>query len=201
MPLFIRLASSQQQVSAPIMRSIVSVLIVFLGALIAVPVAYVGAYDLFVFQRHIPEVQRLIEVADQDERTPSPLVARVIRAGVSQHLSAQVSRLLLQRFNPPASQSQLQWHFTSALWWALVALHLSDQDQSTLYLSLSYVGNGVTGYGAASKAQFGVSLNSLSLEQVATLSAISKAPNAYLESPERLARARIAIIKRVQSGL
>ena len=149
------------------MRRIARVLFAIVGALIAVPIAYVVGYDLVVFQPRVPEVQRLIEVAAQDERTPSPLVARVIRAGVSQHMSAQASRLLLQQFKLPPSQSQLQWQFASTLWWELVALHFSDQEQSTLFLSLSYMGNGVTGFAAASQAHFGASLNSLSLEQVA----------------------------------
>ena len=183
------------------MRRIAIGLLAILGVLITVPVAYVVGYDLVVFQPRVPAIQRLIEMAAQDERSPSPLVARVIRAGGSQHLSAQVSRLLLMQFNLPPSQSPLQWHFTSALWWALVALHFSDQEQSTLYLSLSYMGNGVNGFAAASQAQFGASLNSLSLEQVATLSVIARAPSAYLESPERLARVRTALIKRVQNGL
>lgn len=183
------------------MRRIAKFLFAIVGVLIAVPIAYVAGYDLVVFQPRVPEVQRLIEVAAQDERTPSPLVARVIRAGVSQHMSAQTSRLLLKQLKLPPLQSQLQRHFTSALWWALVALHFSDQEQSTLFLSLSYMGNGITGFSAASQAQFGASLNSLSLEQVATLSAIAKAPSAYLESPERLTRVRNTIVKRVQDGL
>lgn len=183
------------------MRRLAKWLLGILGAIIAAPVIYVLAYDLAVFQPRVSEVRRLIEVAAQDERTPSSLVARVVRAGVSQHLSAQVSRMLLQRFNLPSQRSQLQWQLTSSLWWALVATHFSDQEQTTLFLSLCYMGNGVTGFASASEAQFGASLNSLSIEQIATLSAIAKAPSVFPENPERLARVRTAIINRVQNGL
>jgi hypothetical protein len=182
-------------------RRIAKLLAGLLATLIATPVIYVLAYDFTVFQPRLPEIRTIIEIAAPDERSSSPLVASVVRAGVAQHLSAQVSRLLLQRFELPASESQLKWHFTSALWWALVALHLTDQEQTTLFLSLSYMGNGVTGFASASQSMFDAPLNSLTLEQVATLSVIAKAPAAYGENPERLARVRAGLIQRVQNGL
>ena len=64
------------------------------------------------------------------------------------------------------------------LWWALVALHLSDQEQNTLFLSLAPMGVKERGFSAASRAMFGVPLSALSIEQAATLAAIFEVSDA-----------------------
>lgn len=167
----------------------------------ATPFAILAAYDLAVFQPRYPAIRHLIETAAPDERTPSPQVSRAIHALPSLNLSAYVSRLLLQKFDFPKSESPIRWHLSGALWWALVALHLSENEQLTLLLSLSYMGNSTSGFSAAAQAIFHAPLNSLTLEQAAKLAVISKAPSAYLESPERLARVHAALMSRLQNGL
>lgn len=184
------------------MHRIAKAFLYVLVLLIAVPIASFLAYDFLVFQPRSSDIQRLIQDAAPEERNPTPLVSRVIRPGITQHLSGQVSRLLLHELNVlPSPSSQSQWHLTGAIWWALVEIHLSDREQMTLFLSLSYMGNNIRGFAAASEAVFKTPLRSLSLEQAATLAAISKFSSSYPDNPGRLARVRDAVVERVQNGL
>jgi membrane carboxypeptidase/penicillin-binding protein len=87
---------------------------------------------------------------------------------------------------PSTTHGMLGWHTTNALWWGLVAIHMSEEEQVTLIASRSYMGNHRYGLSVESRARFGRPLNELSLEEMATLVAIISAPSLYLLSPERL---------------
>jgi hypothetical protein len=171
----------------------------FLALLLALPVVMFAAYDLLVFQPYKADIRHLLDRAAADERAPGPIVVGAARASLSQHISAHTSRLLMDQINAVRSPDRaLQGMLHNSLWWALVALHLSDQEQNTLFLSLAHLGAKEAGFSAASRAMFHAPLNALSIEQAATLAAVSKSPY-YLKNPERLARARAAIMLRMQA--
>jgi hypothetical protein len=168
----------------------------------ALPVAVFGCYDLVAFQPRVTEIKRLLAQATPEERTPPATVARVVQVAHDQRLGVHVARLLLHELDAtPLSGGMARWHLTHLAWWALVELHLSQSEQTTLYLSRSSMGHGTRGFSAASIALFSGPLHSLSLEQAATLAVVSRSPSAYAGNPERLARHRQLVLQRLQNGL
>jgi membrane peptidoglycan carboxypeptidase len=91
----------------------------------------------------------------------------------------------------------LQWHALNLSWWLCTSLHLSEQEQLTVYLSLAPMGNGIEGFSNASTTIVGVPLGEVTPEQAATLLAVSKSP-ANLEQPNRLARQAAALLQRAR---
>jgi len=177
----------------------------FLWSLLGIAVLPVAAfvfYDLIAFQPRVSEIKRLLEQATPEERAPSATLSSVVQVIHTQRVGAQVARLLLRELDAtPRSGGVAKWHLTHMAWWALVELHLSESEQTTLYLSHSIMGQGVRGFSAASHAHFNSPLHSLSLEQAATLAVISRGPSAYTGNPERLSRHRQSVLQRVQDGL
>lgn len=184
------------------MRRLAKLFAYFLGLLIALPVLMFFAYDLLVFQPYKAEIRLLLDRAAADERTPGPIVVRAALATVMPPSSSGLaSSLLLREINAlRSSDDELRGHLHGVLWWALVALHLSNQEQNTLFLSLAYMGGQERGFSAASRAMFHAPLGALSIEQAATLAAISSFPDIYLKNPERLERARSRILARMRSS-
>ena len=90
---------------------------------------------------------------------------------------------------------------TGALWGGLVKLHLSESEQTTLFLALSPMGHNVQGFSKASTAVVGVPLSAVSLEQAARLVTVGKAPSIYLNNPERLARHSEALAQRAKNAI
>ncbi len=71
--------------------------------------------------------------------------------------------------------------------------------EQILWLYLNEIPFGSTNYGveAASQNYFGSSVSDLSLEQIATLAGLPKAPSTYLRSPERLKNRRDTVLERM----
>jgi hypothetical protein len=171
-------------------------------ALVAAPIVWFVAYDVIAFQPRTAEIRRLVAAAAPEEKSPPDSIRRVLRVSYPNQLSSHVARLLLEELDAePMGSSMLWWHARRAAWTGLVDLHLSESDQTTLFLALSPMGNNVRGFSKASTAVVGAPLSTVSVEQAARLVTVGKAPSIYLNNPERLTQQSEALAQRTKNAL
>lgn len=171
------------------------------GVVLALPFLAFAAYDVAVFQPRQPEVLSLLAGASPAEQSPPETLRRVLLVSYSDRLSVEVSKLLIRQLKVvPPRGGNIRWHATGAAWQALVALHLTEREQTTLFLTLSPMGDGIRGFSAASPAVVGVPLGEVSLEQGARLVEVSQAPARYLANPARLAQDARALAERASAA-
>jgi len=185
-----------------VLRRVLKALAWLLAVLLLAPVIAFAAYDLIEFQPHRAEIQRLIDEAAPAEKSPPAVLRQVVHAAhpdATSSLSGSAVRLLRVRLDFASDTRTLHRQMKETLWWALVTLHCSEQEQSTLYLSLSYMGNDTYGFSKAAPALVGVPLADVSLEQAARLVAVTRAPSSYLRNPERWARASEVLLARAKA--
>jgi hypothetical protein len=160
-------------------------------------VALLIAIDLSIYQPHRAQVQQVLANAASAEKHPPQSVLHVIKASHI-NVGALAARTLVRKFEvSPFHRGMLQWHALNLSWWLCTSLHLSEQEQLTVYLSLAPMGNGIEGFSNASTTIVGVPLGEVTPEQAATLLAVSKSP-ANLEQPNRLARQAAALLQRAR---
>jgi hypothetical protein len=169
-------------------------------------VALVGAlalafasYDLFVFQPYRPDIDKLIARAGASEKSPPESLRRVLRVAYQNRLGSHVASHLLLELDA-APSSMLGWHATSMLWWLLSEIHLSEAQRTTLFLSLSHMGDDQRGFERASTSIIGVPLAEVSVEQAVTLVTVGKSPAIYLSNRERLAQSAGRLAERAKNA-
>jgi len=183
------------------MRRAVRVAILMLVVLLALPFIGFGIYDLAAFQSRRTLIEQIVSAASPDERNPSPALKRLVQISMHNRTEVFTARILIQDLKIPLiTHGMLGWHATNALWSKLVAFHMSEEEQVTLIISRSYMGNSRYGYFAESTSRFGHPLSELSLEELATLVAISHAPSLYLSSTERLNARKEWLIHEYKNG-
>jgi Transglycosylase len=156
------------------------------------------AYDVLYFQPHRPQIAQRIAAATEEERNPPDTIVRVVRVAFGpfprRPLANEVAVILLVELKQ-SNGSSLQWQVRQLLWWACVALHLSEREQIALVASRP----GRRGFSTASQLLFGRPLASLSLAEAATVVAIYPSPNSYPRNPEALAARRDWLLSRLQT--
>jgi len=185
-----------------VLRFVVRVFAWLVAGAILIPTVGLLAYDIFHFRPHLPEINQMIASATEEERNPPETVVRRMRAAFSQSLALEASRVLLQELTDEQTRkvSSLRWQVRGTLWWACVALHLSERQQITLIASRRSMGRGLRGFSATSQSLFKRPLASTSLGEAATIVSMYPAPNHYLGNPEALAKRRDSLLSRLQSG-
>lgn len=152
-----------------------------MGAILALPFIGFGVYDVAAFQSRRALIEKMMEAATPDEKSPSPMLKKLIRIAMKNRRSDFAARILINELEVPRIiHGSLGWHATNALWSGLVALHMSEDEQVTIIISRSYMGNGRYGYSAESVSRFGRPLSQLSQEELIALVAITHAPSLYL---------------------
>lgn len=182
------------------MRQAAKIIAILAMVVLVVPVLLYATYDVIAFQSRRPEISNLLAGASQDERAPSPLLTRLVRTSVRGHVSSHVARMLIRDLSiSQVCKGTLGWHLTTALWSALVAMHLAENEQIAIFVSRSAVGEGRRGMGTEALARFQRPLSALTLEELATVVAISQAPSVYASSPERLGEYRDRLLGQVRN--
>lgn len=170
-----------------------------LVALAGVPLFALGLYDLFVFQPYRPDIDKFIARAGSSEKRPPESLRKVLYASYEDRLAGHVARQLLRELGATsANGSMIGWHATSALWWLLSEVHLSEAQRTTLFLSLSYMGDDQPGFEHASTSIVGVPLAEVSIDQAAMLVTFAKSPASYLANRERLAKGAERLAERAK---
>jgi hypothetical protein len=135
------------------------------------------AYDYQAFQSRKQEILPLIVQAHADERALNPSMAKLLRLAENNQVPQNAGRILVAKLQvSPVSENSYGRIATIGLWWALAAIHLSEQEQLTLLASQSFMNQGRIGIAAEAQARFGRPLSSLSLEEEATIASLVFSP-------------------------
>lgn len=169
-----------------------------LVVLACVPLMLAAAFTIYDFTVFLPRRAEIGVLASGTGEPAPPPVLALVRVSVAD-LPGQAARILMSELPAPrVASGQIGWHLTGMLWSTLVRLHLSEGEQLTLIVARAPMGPGVTGYPAAARAYFHKPLAALSLEETAGLVAIGVAPGAWLHAPDRHARLRERLLRRLQ---
>jgi hypothetical protein len=150
---------------------------VAIGILLALAI-----YDFKAFQPHRARIDALISSAHPAERQPPAALKELLLVEFESDTSWSATRILLSKLDLPAARSSGCWHFKSFLWWRLVRLHLSEDDQITLIVSQSYLGRRSIGFAAGARVWFDRPLEALDEAELATLVVLMRWPSRFSES-------------------
>lgn len=168
----------------------------------ALPAAAAMIFDIFWLAPRIEQIKNLAEMGSIEERTPAPLISKMVIASEPNGLNWQIARILIIQSEPPFKpRSTLQWHLVGAASSLLLKLHLSEQERIPIYCARIYVGNNAYGLNTASHKLFGKSLSELNTNEAATVAAWPKAPNMFAKNQVSLQRSRDRILANFASGL
>jgi hypothetical protein len=140
-------------------------------------------YDHLSFQPRRAEIDALIAAAHPLDRLPPGTLRNLLLAESGDDLSLLASREVLFSLNA-VPRDQLAWHVKSALWWLLVRLHLSEDEQISIVCSQTLLGKRTYGFQAGAQSAFGRDLDALNELELATLVVYARMPTRYRE-PER----------------
>lgn len=171
-----------------------------LAVLVGLPLLAYAAYDLTQFQPRRNEINAIVQQAAPQDREPPEQVVRMLKVSEQRNgPSVYAARLLGQELNAVSPHgSMLGWHINSALWWSLVRLHLTEQEQTTVFLSLAPTGKDRKSFTTTALALYQRQPAELSLAEVATIMALIRQPSAQGEKLERL---REMLLARYESGV
>lgn len=158
-------------------------------------------YDIFCFQPHRGEITRLIQVATTEESEPPALIVQLVRASADENLDWLVTRLIIDNLNiSHKPESLVGWHIESFLLLQLVRIHLTEQEQLTLYLAQVHTGKDLKGFSSTAQVIFNKPLSALSPQEAATIAALPHAPSIFVKSSERLAKRREYLLSKLENG-
>lgn len=181
------------------MRKALRLSILVLALTLATPVVAYAVYDFTHFQPQHARIAALINGAAPQEKEPHSQVAELLRVSLANDTAVYASRLLIGELGIlPERHSMTQWHLHGMLWWSLVSLHLSESERVTLILALAPTGRDRRGVAKTAEVLYGVPLSELSLEQAATIIALTKVPG-YADKPESLERIKQNLLRKYQA--
>jgi len=155
-----------------------------LAIVVLVPLAAFVFYDLTRFQPHASEIARIVAAAHPNESSPPEMLRKLLREPRGD-VSLNASRLLILKLKPRASRrGNLAWQSTSLLWWLLVKLHLSEDEQLAIICSTSLLGRRTYGFEAGANTFFDRPLNRLTDSELATLAVRAHSPTRW-QRPDR----------------
>jgi hypothetical protein len=168
------------------------------AVLVGLPLLFYAAYALMQFQPRRSEIIAIVERAAPQDRQPPQQVLRMLKASEQSGPSVYASRLLARELNAFSDRgSMLGWHIRSTLWWSLVKLHLTEGEQTAVFLALAPTGKDRRGFTSTALALYQRQPADLSLAEVATIMALIRAPSAQ---GERLEQIRGMLLARYESG-
>ncbi len=156
-----------------------------IAGIVIVPLLAFLYYDVTEFQSRRDDIAQLIAAAHPAERAPPGVLRRLLLTEHHGDLSLQTSRLLLFKLDVPSAWRRgLSRQRNGALWWLLVRLHLSRDEQLTIVCSTSFLGRRAYGFEAGAQAYFQRPLTWLTDSELATLVILPRSPS-HWNRPER----------------
>jgi len=173
------------------------------AVIVLVPLLCFAYYDLTEFQPRRDDIARLIAPAHPDERSPPAMLRKLLLTDQHGDPSWTVTRILLSDLEVPRGmRGGLGWHGTGFLWWQLVRIHLSHEEQLVILCSRSFLGRRAYGYEAGARAYFGRPLDQLTDAELATLVVVARWPSRW-NQPEafnEIAAPRDRLLAHTRSG-
>jgi hypothetical protein len=168
-------------------RVIARLLFGLLFASVGLPLGAYVVYDLTQFQPRRSEIDAIIEGAAPQDRAPPEPVRAMLTAVLPSGPSGYAARLLARALGAiPEHNSVLGWHLNSALWWSLVRIHLSEDEQVAVILTLAPTGPDRRGFTSTALELYQRRPSELSPPEIAAIFALIRAPSAKGEMLERL---------------
>ena len=171
-------------------------------AAILVAATAVAAFDRFWLAPRVAQVLESTSNGAEEERDPPPEVARLVLASEPLGLAPQVARIVISQsapeFRPP---SMFRWHIYSWLAQKLIPLHLSAEQQLSVYCSRIYVGEASFGLAHAAHRLYARPLSALSSIEAAHVAALPRSPDALLRDRDRLSSFAARLIERDKADL
>ena len=180
------------------MKSIFRGSLLVLGTLFFAAVLMCVTYDFVIYEPYASDIQSIIDHAKPEDRAPPLLVSRLVLASEPEGLEPILARILILRFDQNSKRSYLA---NRLLWTPLLHVHLSKQEQMTLYCSLIYVGDYGNGLSSVSFGMFHKPLSSLSQAEAATVVAYPSGPRYFERHPKALVQQRDMLLQRMGAGL
>ena len=141
-----------------------------IAGIVIVPLLAFLYYDVTEFQSRRDDIAQLIAAAHPAERAPPALLRRLLLTEHHGDLSSKAARLLLFKLDVPGAWRRgLSRQGNSALWWLLVRLHLSKDEQLAIVCSSTFLGRRAYGFEAGAQAYFQRPLIRLTDRELATL--------------------------------
>lgn len=169
--------------------------------IVVLPLISFAIYDLFYFQPHRVEITRLIQVATPEESEPPAMIVQLARISTDENLDWLATRLIMDNLNiRHKTESMTYWHIKSFLWLQLVRIHLTEQEQLTLYLAQAHTGKDSKGFSYASYALFNKPLSGLNVEEAATIAALPYAPSIFAKHPDQLTKRREYLLTKLDKS-
>lgn len=170
---------------------------------VLVPLLAFFYYDLTEFQPRKDEIAQLIAAAPPGERSPPEMLRRLHLTEYRGDLSWGAARMLMYKLDVPDEwRGGMDWQMNWALWWLLVRVHLSENEQLTILCSTTFMGRQSYGFEAGAQAYFHRPLDQLADEELATLVVIARWPSRWSQ-PEKLddiAGPRDNLLEHTRSG-
>jgi hypothetical protein len=135
-------------------------------------------YDHLAFQPRRAEIDALITSAHPLDRHPPAALLDLLRVDLDGNLSSLAARQVLDSLNA-VPRGNLAWQTKWALWWMLVRLHLSPDEQIAVVCSRTFFGKGIVGFQSAARGIFGRDLDELNELELAALVVHSRWPSRY----------------------
>ena len=171
------------------------------AAFLLMPLAALLTFDLLWFTPRLEQVRSLVAAASPEDRSPTPLIERMVRASEPSGLRSQVARIILTQSEPHFRPAMLWWHSAGWLSMQLLRVHSSDRELMAIYCSRIGVGEGAYGLSAAAILLFQKPLSALSRDEAASVAAYPFAPAAFRLDRSRLVPRRDFIRERDASAL
>lgn len=148
--------------------------------IVTVPLLAFLYYDVTEFQTRRDDIGQLIAAAQPAQRTPPEMLRKLLLTEHHGDLSLEAARLLLFKLDVPnAWLHGMSWQLNSSLWWLLVRMHLSADEQLTIICSSTFMGRRAYGFEAGAQTYFERQLTRLTDKELATLVIYPRSPGRW----------------------
>ena len=181
------------------MKNVLRGALIVLAMLSAASVLIIAAVDLAIYEPHATEIRAIIAQASPEDRTPPELVQDMVHASEPRGIYWQLARILNYKFG--SSRQGPNRLISELLWGPLLRMHLSSEEQMSLYCSLIYVGDYGNGLSAASLGLFHKPLSELTRQEAAMVAAYPWGPQYFNRHPNSLRERGNSLLQRSRAGL
>lgn len=154
--------------------------LVFLGLSLVAALLFVTFYEMHDFRPYLSQINDIYRAMDPGDRQSPAQVRDFVWKVNGPETDSFVSRKLLGEVRHP--RSMMAWHYHSIMWGLMLRLHFDRNERLAFYCHyLPYEGG--VGFSKASLFYFARPLDTLSVDEVATIVTVGRAPQ--INSPTR----------------
>ena len=156
-------------------------------------------YEVHDFRPYFPRVQAIYVSMDPEDREPPENVQSFVGRVEGSMVDSFASRQLLGDVRPPMRISA--WHYHSFMWHWMLRWHFSKTQRLAFYCHYLPYEEG-QGFTSAAKFYFSKQPDALSLDELATIVAVGRAPgsNSPSRHPDQLERTKKELLSAYENA-